>query len=93
MQSDTEKQKGLPYASFMDRDKVTKSSAQVNFIRHVLLPLFEALAKVRFLIICKHNNINILNHLQVLPQVREVFLDNLVNALAHYQSVQEDEKR
>jgi high affinity cGMP-specific 3',5'-cyclic phosphodiesterase 9 len=27
----------------MDREKVTKSSSQIGFIKYVLLPLFEAL--------------------------------------------------
>lgn len=43
LQSDVEKLEGLPVAPFMDREKVTKSSSQVGFIRFVLLPLFEAL--------------------------------------------------
>ena len=30
----------------MDREKVTKSSAQVGFIGFVLIPLYEALGKV-----------------------------------------------
>ncbi|KAK2177446.1 hypothetical protein NP493_592g01007 [Ridgeia piscesae] len=43
MQSDVEKLEGLPVAPFMDREKVTKPSSQVGFIKFVLLPLFEAL--------------------------------------------------
>jgi hypothetical protein len=39
-----EKLEGLPVAPFMDREKVTKPSAQIGFISFVLLPLFEALA-------------------------------------------------
>ncbi|XP_041378478.1 high affinity cGMP-specific 3',5'-cyclic phosphodiesterase 9A-like [Gigantopelta aegis] len=42
-QSDLEKLEGLPVAPFMDRDKVTKPSSQIGFIKFVLLPLFEAL--------------------------------------------------
>lgn len=42
-QSDTEKIQGLPVTPFMDRDKVTKSSSQVGFIKFVILPLFESL--------------------------------------------------
>jgi len=38
-----EKLEGLPVAPFMDREKVTKPSSQVGFIKFVLLPLFEAL--------------------------------------------------
>lgn len=46
-QSDREKLEGLPVLSFMDRDKVTKSSAQIGFIRFILLPLFESMCRVR----------------------------------------------
>ena len=46
-QSDREKSEGLPVAPFMDRDKVTKPSAQIGFIKFVLIPLFESLNKVR----------------------------------------------
>ncbi|TGZ65181.1 hypothetical protein CRM22_006009 [Opisthorchis felineus] len=45
-QSDYEKLAGLPVAPFMDREKVTKSASQCGFIRFVILPLFEALAKL-----------------------------------------------
>ena len=38
-----EKLEGLPVAPFMDREKVTKSSSQIGFIKYALLPLFEAL--------------------------------------------------
>ncbi len=44
-QSDTEKAAGLPTAPFMDRQKVTKGSAQVGFINFVMIPLYEALGK------------------------------------------------
>jgi len=46
MQSDAEKLEGLPVAPFMDREKVTKPSAQVGFIKFVLIPLYEALASM-----------------------------------------------
>ncbi|WAR15665.1 PDE9A-like protein [Mya arenaria] len=45
-QSDIEKLEGLPVAPFMDRDKVTKPSSQIGFIKYVLLPLFEALGQL-----------------------------------------------
>ncbi|KAJ3415058.1 High affinity cAMP-specific and IBMX-insensitive 3',5'-cyclic phosphodiesterase 9A [Chytridiales sp. JEL 0842] len=45
-QSDREKAEGLPTAPFMDREKVTKASAQVGFIGYVMIPLYETLAKV-----------------------------------------------
>ncbi|XP_063597298.1 high affinity cGMP-specific 3',5'-cyclic phosphodiesterase 9A-like [Penaeus indicus] len=45
-QAETEKQEGLPVAPFMDRDKVTKASAQIGFIKFVLIPLFEIIAQL-----------------------------------------------
>lgn len=45
-QSDMERRDNLPVAPFMDRDRVTKATAQIGFIRYVLLPLFEALNKL-----------------------------------------------
>lgn len=47
-QSDREKSEGLPVAPFMDRDKVTKPTAQIGFIKFVLIPMFETLAKVTY---------------------------------------------
>lgn len=46
-QSDREKSEGLPVAPFMDRDKVTKATAQIGFIKFVLIPMFETVTKVR----------------------------------------------
>lgn len=34
-------------APFMDRDKVTKATAQIGFIKFVLIPMFETVTKVR----------------------------------------------
>ncbi|KAI9351798.1 high affinity cGMP-specific 3',5'-cyclic phosphodiesterase 9A [Zopfochytrium polystomum] len=45
-QSDTEKSEGLPYAPFMDREKVTKAGAQIGFIQYVMVPLYDLAAKV-----------------------------------------------
>ncbi|KAJ3169768.1 High affinity cAMP-specific and IBMX-insensitive 3',5'-cyclic phosphodiesterase 9A [Irineochytrium annulatum] len=45
-QSDREKAEGLPTAPFMDREKVTKPSAQVGFIGFVMIPLYELVSKV-----------------------------------------------
>ncbi|KAJ3041584.1 High affinity cAMP-specific and IBMX-insensitive 3',5'-cyclic phosphodiesterase 9A [Rhizophlyctis rosea] len=45
-QSDLEKAQGLPFAPFMDREKVTKANAQVGFIAFVMIPLFELVSKV-----------------------------------------------
>ncbi|KAG2469936.1 PDE9A phosphodiesterase, partial [Polypterus senegalus] len=46
MQSDREKSEGLPVAPFMDRDKVTKATAQIGFIKFVLIPMFETVMKL-----------------------------------------------
>ena len=46
LKSDREKAEGLPVAPFMDRDKVSKPTAQIGFIKFVLIPLFELLNKV-----------------------------------------------
>lgn len=46
LQSDREKSEGLPVAPFMDRDKVTKATAQIGFIKFVLIPMFETMTKV-----------------------------------------------
>eukprot|EP00118_Oscarella_pearsei_P001894 m.8827 g.8827 ORF g.8827 m.8827 type:complete len:539 (+) comp20885_c0_seq2:38-1654(+) len=43
-QGDREKREGLPVAPFMDRETVTKPSAQIGFIKFVLLPLFESVS-------------------------------------------------
>ncbi|KAK2151521.1 hypothetical protein LSH36_361g08022 [Paralvinella palmiformis] len=43
---DREKEEGLPVAPFMDREKVTKPTAQIGFIKFVLIPMFETIAKV-----------------------------------------------
>nr|AFK83799.1 phosphodiesterase [Mnemiopsis leidyi] len=45
-QSDREKCEGLPVASFMDRNKVTKPTAQIGFIKYVLIPLYETLCEL-----------------------------------------------
>lgn len=42
-QGDHEKAQGLPTLPFMDRTKTTRASAQVGFIKFVLIPLFESL--------------------------------------------------
>lgn len=33
-------------APFMDRDKVTKPTAQIGFLKFVLIPMFETVTKV-----------------------------------------------
>ncbi|XP_028824038.1 high affinity cGMP-specific 3',5'-cyclic phosphodiesterase 9A [Denticeps clupeoides] len=45
-QSDREKAERLPVAPFMDREKVTKPTAQIGFIKFVLIPMFETVMKL-----------------------------------------------
>ena len=60
-QSDLEKREGLPVSPFMDRDKVNKNSSQVNFIRFVLLPLFDSLADLYPTIqVCVWRSVNLI---------------------------------
>ncbi|XP_046570960.1 high affinity cGMP-specific 3',5'-cyclic phosphodiesterase 9A-like isoform X4 [Haliotis rubra] len=56
-QSDREKMEGLPVAPFMDRDKVTKPTAQIGFIKFVLIPMFETVSKL----------FNAINDVMVMP--------------------------
>ena len=44
-QGTLEKSQNLPVASQMDAEKVNIANEQVGFIKHVLLPVYEALAK------------------------------------------------
>ncbi|ESO83623.1 hypothetical protein LOTGIDRAFT_132989, partial [Lottia gigantea] len=53
-QSDLEKLEGLPVAPFMDRDKVTKPTSQIGFIKFVLLPLFETVGQLFPVVEVKH---------------------------------------
>lgn len=46
MQSDREKTEGLPITPFMDRERVTKPTAQIGFIKLVLIPMFETVMKL-----------------------------------------------
>ena len=46
MQSDREKSEGLPVSSYMDRDTVTKPTAQIGFISYILLPMYQEIARV-----------------------------------------------
>ena len=54
MQSDREKSEGLPVAPFMDREKVTKPTAQIGFIKFVLLPMYKQLYQVGVAYIIAH---------------------------------------
>jgi len=46
LQSAVEKKSGLPFAPFMDPDRVTKSTSQIGFIQAILQPLFETVSEV-----------------------------------------------
>ena len=75
-----------------NRDRVTKPIAQIGFIKYVLLPLFEALSKVCI----SHHNISILHFtilLKLYPEVEEIALEHLRQALTHYEKKKDHEER
>ncbi|EDV25625.1 High affinity cGMP-specific 3',5'-cyclic phosphodiesterase 9A [Trichoplax sp. H2] len=72
-QGDREKSEGLPVAPFMDREKVTKSSTQIGFIKYVLIPLFELFS-------------------EVFPNVRELLVIPLMDALERYEKLKQIEE-
>jgi len=39
--------RGLPFQPMMDRESVTKAKSQIGFIKFVLIPFFELIAKVK----------------------------------------------
>ncbi|PRP75427.1 high affinity cGMP-specific 3',5'-cyclic phosphodiesterase 9A-like [Planoprotostelium fungivorum] len=46
LQSDKEKEMGLPVTAFMDRDKIIVAREQINFIERLCMPLYVLLAQV-----------------------------------------------
>ena len=46
-QCDREKEEGLPFCPYMDREVTTKVSSQLDFINKMLIPLFGLMSKVR----------------------------------------------
>ncbi|XP_077149633.1 high affinity cGMP-specific 3',5'-cyclic phosphodiesterase 9A isoform X1 [Ranitomeya variabilis] len=46
LQSDREKDEGLPVTQYMDRDTVTKAESQRSFITFLIIPLCEALCQI-----------------------------------------------
>lgn len=93
-QSDREKSEGLPVAPFMDRDKVTKPTAQIGFIKFVLIPMFETVMKVEQY---KHNyslkNTHWLIHnnfvSQLFPQIEEIMVQPLRDSRDHYEELKQ----
>lgn len=91
-QSDREKIEGLPVAPFMDREKVTKPSAQIGFIKFVLIPMFEAISKVKFILnlsswIHLENLIKKFTKKKLFPQLEEVMVKPLNDAYERYQEM------
>ena len=91
MQSDREKSEGLPVAPFMDRDKVTKPTAQIGFIKFVLIPMFEAVHKaspsIFYADLYVTQIIYPFTHTQLFPQVEESMLRPLRSSLEHYEQL------
>ena len=72
------------------RDHVTKPTAQIGFIKYVLLPLFEALNNVSLTVVRSLSKLVF----QLYPEIEEIAVSNLRYALAYYDKKKEmDEKK
>lgn len=85
-QSDREKLEGLPVAPFMDRDKVTKATAQTGFIKFVLIPLFEAMKEVfpalEDMLKCLRASLEHYEHIKIMEDMLKEEGPNQTTALA-----------
>lgn len=99
-QSDREKAEGLPVAPFMDREKVTKPTAQIGFIKFVLIPMFETVMKVNGLGLdlkvqyetcCGYQVVTllVLCVLQLFPQIEEVMVQPLRESRDRYEELKQ----
>ncbi|EPY88128.1 cGMP phosphodiesterase A2-like protein [Camelus ferus] len=92
MQSDREKSEGLPVAPFMDRDKVTKATAQIGFIKFVLIPMFETVTK-KTLLIYAHLHLTPPHPAQgcrqLFPAVEELMLQPLWESRDRYEELKQ----
>ena len=73
------------------RDRGTRPTAQIGFIKYVLLPLFEALNNVTFSIICIGTLSCYL--FQLYPEMEDIAVGNLRSALAYYEKKKDTEER
>lgn len=77
----------------MDKNKVTKATAQIGFIQFVLLPLFEALAKVHLFSSSFGFTFTALAIFQVFPQLQEMMVIPLQEAQQYYTNLKEEESK
>lgn len=78
----------------MDKTKVTKATAQIGFIQFVLLPLFEALAKVTYINSFENTLFFHSQHsIQVFPQLEEMMVTPLQEAQKYYTNLKEKESK
>ncbi len=94
--SDREKKEGLPVTNFMDREQVTKSNAQLVFIKTILLPMFESLLMVFFIFLLDLwclafiFLIFFISFLQLFPQIKEPIIQPLIEAFMRYEKMKND---
>ncbi len=84
----------------MDRDKVTKPTAQIGFIKFVLIPMFETVMKVGEIVKQYSNSspkMQILSSFQTLscfssqlfPQIEEIMVQPLRDSRDHYEELKQ----
>lgn len=99
VQSDREKSEGLPVAAFMDREKVTKPTAQIGFIKFVLIPMFETVMKVskisnlccsfKYYFYFLHHLLTLICSSQLFPQIEEIMVQPLRDSRDHYEELKQ----
>lgn len=86
----------------MDRDKVTKPTAQIGFIKFVLIPMFETVMKVgQHVCVCVQmcsftrthtlviNECSYCGIQQLFPQIEEIMVQPLRDSRDHYEELKQ----
>lgn len=81
----------------MDRDKVTKPTAQIGFIKFVLIPMFETVMKVGPTDVClyEHFDLKLMSFKpcgvfrQLFPQIEEIMVQPLRDSRDHYEELKQ----
>lgn len=86
-------------AAFMDREKVTKPTAQIGFIKFVLIPMFETVMKVSDMsnLCCSfkcyfyflHHLLTLICSSQLFPQIEEIMVQPLRDSRDHYEELKQ----
>jgi len=86
-------------AAFMDREKVTKPTAQIGFIKFVLIPMFETVMKVSEIshFCCSfkcyfyslHHLLTLICSSQLFPQIEEIMVQPLRDSRDHYEELKQ----